>query len=140
MCTSDLAFDFAEALSFEGETGPYCQYAAVRAANILRKAGEYAPPTADLSVLDADDVWQLLLLASQTVAAAEQSLHASEPALLAKHTFQLAQSFSGFYHKHHILSEEDAAKRVFLLWLTDLVRRQLVLAMSWMGIQAPEVM
>ena len=141
-----IAFDFAEALSFDGETGPYCQYAVVRAANILRKAAEQTnacpAPTPEMAgaALAADELWQLLLLASQTMSAAEQALQASEPAVLAKYTFQLAQAFNTFYHRHHILREEDPGKQAFLLWLAGLVRRQLVQALKWLGIEVPEVM
>ncbi len=137
-----IAFDFEEALSFDGETGPYCQYAVVRAANILRKAGDCAAPPAEAvaAALAADELWQLLMLASQTMSAAEQSLIASEPAVLAKYAFQLAQAFNTFYHRHHILREEDPGKQAFLLWLAGLVRRQLGQALEWLGIEVPEVM
>ncbi len=137
-----IAFDFQDALNFDGETGPYVQYAAVRAANILRKLGS----TPDFSHVDAAAVdgdtefWQLLLLAAQSDAAAEQALATSEPAVLAKYAFQLAQAFNTFYHRHHILSEEDAAKKLFLLWLADYVRRQITRTLSWLGMDVPEVM
>jgi arginyl-tRNA synthetase len=137
-----IAFDFAEALSFDGETGPYCQYAVVRAANILRKAGDCPAPPAEAvaAALANDELWPLLMLASQTVSAAEQALQASEPAVLAKYAFQLSQAFNTFYHRHHILREEDAGKQAFLLWLAGLVRRQLLQALAWLGIEVPEVM
>jgi arginyl-tRNA synthetase len=137
-----IAFDFAEALSFDGETGPYCQYAVVRAANILRKAGDGTAPSSEAvaAALAADELWQLLMLASQTMSAAEQSLQASEPAVLAKYAFQLAQSFNTFYHRHHILREEDAGRRAFLLWLAGFVRNQLLQTLAWLGIDVPDVM
>jgi arginyl-tRNA synthetase len=114
----------------------------VRAANILRKAGECPAPTAETAgtALAADELWQLLMLASQAMSAAEQSLLASEPAVLAKYAFQLAQAFNTFYHRHHILREEDPGKQAFLLWLAGLVRRQLLQALAWLGIEVPEVM
>ena len=65
---------------------------------------------------------------------------AQEPAFLARFAFELAQAFNVFYHKHHILSEEDAEKRAFLLRLTPLVREQLVTALGLLGITAPEKM
>ncbi len=145
---SVIAFDFAEALSFEGETGPYVQYAAVRAANIFRKLGE-PPDFGQLSTdtlasvlrSDAgDEYWQLALLASQTDAAAEQALATSEPAVVAKFAFQLAQSFNNFYHRHHILREPDQQKKLFLLWLADFVHGQLQRSLDLLGIQVPEVM
>ena len=145
---SVLAFDFAEALSFEGETGPYAQYAAVRAASIFRKLD--TPP--DFSRLSANtlaaalsspagpEYWQLALLASQADAVAEQALATSEPAVVAKFAFQLAQSFNNFYHRHPILREPDPGKKLFLLWLAGFVRSQLERALDLLGIEIPEVM
>src|SRR5690349_22034323 len=99
--TSVIAFDFQEALSFEGETGPYVQYAAVRARNILRKLeerGETLPDfRRDLSAealgrqLQSEDFWQVLLAASKAEAAVERAVTAAEPAHVAKYAFQLAQ-------------------------------------------------
>lgn len=140
-----IAFDFAEALSFDGETGPYVQYAAVRAGTILRKAGDIAVPPADivkaaLTGEGGDDFWQLFLLVSQAMAASEQALLASEPAVLARYTFRLAQAFNTFYHDHHILSETDTGKRAFLLWMTSLFRAKLEEASGRLGIEIPEAM
>ncbi len=143
-----IAFDFAEALNFDGETGPYVQYAAVRAANILRKAGarpDFSPLRREelarlLEGPEGGEFWQLLLLAARAEAVAEQALGSSEPAALAKYAFELAQTFNVFYHRHHILSEADPDKKLFLLWLADFVRSQLVRTLDWLGIDVPEVM
>jgi arginyl-tRNA synthetase len=70
----------------------------------------------------------------------EQAISAQEPAFVARYAFELAQSFNGFYHKHHILSEQDETKRAFLLVLTKLVRDRLVAALTLLGIVAPEKM
>ena len=70
----------------------------------------------------------------------ESALKAQEPAFVAKYCFELAQAFNNFYHKHHILSEEDAQRKAFLLLLCGLVERQLVAALSLLGIEAPEKM
>jgi arginyl-tRNA synthetase len=139
-----IAFDFAEALNFDGETGPYVQYACVRANNILRKLG-VTPDFTQVSTQpllgeDGDEFWSLLLLAAQSEAMAEQALASSEPALLAKYAFQLAQAFNVFYHRHHILSEENAGRKLFLLWLADFVRRRLTATMDLLGMEVPEVM
>jgi len=148
--TSVIAFDFQEALSFEGETGPYVQYAAVRARNILNKLRERgeSPPdfAAELdrdafaSQLEGEEFWPVLLGASQAGAATERALAAGEPAQLARYAFQLAQSFNNFYHQHHILSEPDRQKRVFLLWMTGFFCSQLARVLSLLGIETPEVM
>jgi len=72
--------------------------------------------------------------------ASDAAIGAQEPAFVAKYAFQLAQAFNNFYHRHHILSEQDVEKRVFLLGLTEIVERQLVKALSLLGIEAPERM
>jgi arginyl-tRNA synthetase len=145
---SVIAFDFKDALSFEGETGPYIQYAVVRARNIFRKA-ETTPEAvlaefSKLPELDAylqdEDIWSLWLRAARRTLVLEQCITTSEPAHLAKHAFQLAQEFNNFYHKHHILSEEDPARRTFLLATAAVALRELVLALSWLGIESPEAM
>ncbi len=145
-----IAFDFKEALSFEGETGPYAQYAVVRAANIFRKAGiepeslEKDVPTIKfdqyLSGSDADDIWELWLAASKTSYVVDQCIATTEPAYLAKHTFQLAQLFNSFYHQHPILSESDEERKMFLLATVFVVRRELTRALAVMGITVPAVM
>jgi arginyl-tRNA synthetase len=148
--TSVIAFDLQEALSFEGETGPYVQYAAVRARNILRKLeerGETLPDfAAELSAealarqLQSEDFWQVLLAASKVDSALEGALSAGEPAHVARYAFQLAQAFNNFYHQYPILQEEQREKKVFLLWMTDFFRRQLERTAGILGIQIPEYM
>ncbi len=148
---SVIAFDFKDALSFEGETGPYIQYAVVRARNIFRKAG--TTPEAELAEFaklaeldgyfhgeDAEDIWALWLRSARRTLVLEQCIATSEPAHLAKHAFQLAQEFNNFYHKHHILTEEDSARKTFLLATAAVALRELVLALSWLGIESPEAM
>jgi arginyl-tRNA synthetase len=154
-----IAFDFEDALSFEGETGPYAQYAVVRVNGILRKGaeGDAAAAAANatnrsriasgelnttpfLAAPGGDDLWDLALLAGSLDARTEMALGAQEPAFIARYAFELAQGFNAFYHKHHILSEENAEKRAFLLQLTMLVRDQLVAALALLGINAPEKM
>ena len=138
-----IAFDFKEALSFEGETGPYVQYAIVRARNIFRKAGT-TPEAALLEVKTGDylqgDLWELWIMASKLSLLLEQCIAAAEPAYLAKHAFQLAQLFNNFYHRHHILTEEDPARKQFLLATAAVAERALVRSLTWLGISVPEVM
>jgi len=147
---SVIAFDFGEALSFEGETGPYVQYASVRARNILRKLeekGERLPdfaaeltPAALGRQLASEDFWQMLLAASKADAAVERAVAAGEPAHVAKYAFQIAQTFNNFYHQYPIIHEENREKKVFLLWITDFFRRQLEWTLDILGIQAPDYM
>jgi arginyl-tRNA synthetase len=147
---SVIAFDLQEALSFEGETGPYVQYAAVRARNILRKLeerGETIPDfTRELNAaamarqLQAEDFWQMLLAASKADSALERAVTAGEPAHVAKYAFQLAQAFNNFYHQYPIIQEQDREKKVFLLWMTDFFHRQLERTAGILGIQIPAYM
>ncbi len=142
--TSVIAFDFKEALSFEGETGPYAQYAIVRASNIFRKAGlapeDILSGNIDWQFLQEEDLWELWLRAGQLSAMVRQCIVTTEPAHAAKYAFQLAQMFNNFYHKHHILTEADEARKHFLLATAAVVRRSLIAALSLMGIEAPPVM
>lgn len=139
---SVIAFDFKEALSFEGETGPYAQYAVVRATNIFRKAGLAPEPSAqvDLQFLAEDEIWELWLKAGQLSSIVDQCIATTEPAYVAKYAFQLAQQFNNFYHRHHILTETDEARKQFLLATAAVVRRSLIECLGLMGIAAPAVM
>ena len=141
---SVIAFDFKEALSFEGETGPYCQYAIVRASNIFRKAGidvdAHVPVRADAEFLQDDEIWELWLTAGKLEWMVDQAIATTEPAYLAKYAFQLAQQFNNFYHKHHILHEENAERKQFLMTTAAVARRGLIRALDLMGVEAPEVM
>jgi arginyl-tRNA synthetase len=162
-----IAFDFKEALSFEGETGPYCQYAAVRANSIFRKLGEQGVSTgsgSDRVESDAlpkalnlverrdpdvariltgevgDEIWSLLMLAARLEDANAQAAVSAEPSFLAKFTFNLAKAFNLFYHRHRIIAEEDLAKRAVLIMVADYTRRQLTAALATLGITVPERM
>src|SRR5581483_794829 len=149
---SVIAFDFKDALSFEGETGPYIQYAAVRIRNIFRKGGtapeavlaEFGAARGDISEYLAgnenEDIWSLWLRAGRFSLVLDQCIAASEPAYLAKHAFQLAQEFATFYHNHHILTEEDASKKTFLLATAAIALRELIRALALLGIESPEAM
>jgi len=154
-----IAFDFKDALSFEGETGPYVQYAVVRVNGILRKGNEKHPENESIDAENlkkiergeidvakflaapaGDDLWELVLLAGSLDARVEAAVAAQEPAFLTRYAFELAQAFNVFYHKHHILSEEDPERRAFLICLTRLVREQLIIVLGLLGITAPEKM
>jgi len=145
-----IAFDLQEALSFEGETGPYVQYSAVRARGILRKLEERGERIPDFQAelneealgrqLQFEDFWQVLLAASKADAAVESAVEAGEPAHVARYAFQLAQAFSNFYQKYTIIHEENREKKVFLLWMTDFFRRQLERTAGLLGIEIPAYM
>ncbi|KAA6458274.1 arginine--tRNA ligase [Acidobacteria bacterium AB60] len=148
---SVIAFDQDMALSPEGETGPYLMYAAARIRSIFRKAG--TAPEAALAELagmaelgrfltgaDDEDIWALWLRAGRRSMVLEQAIATSEPAYIAKHAFQLAQEFSNFYHNHHILTEEDAGRKKFLLATAAVTLHELVTVLAWLGIESPEAM
>jgi arginyl-tRNA synthetase len=154
-----IAFDFKEALSFEGETGPYCQYAAVRANSIFRKldeetltrarafaAGlsEHEPDAEAVRQVFAgeggDELWSLLTQAARLEETTAQAAAQAEPAYLAKYTFQLAKAFNLFYHRHRIIAEENETRRAVLINIADLVRRQLTAALHTLGISVPQRM
>jgi len=152
--TATIAFDFKDALSFEGETGPYCQYAVVRVRNIFRKLRDEQPDF-DASSLEEVDTnaaaelfggpdgnafWEVTFLAASLDTQIDAAVGAQEPAFVAKYAFQLAQGFNLFYHHHHILTESDPAKKKFLLQLSRLVEVQLVAALELLGIESPEKM
>lgn len=137
-----IAFDLQEALSFEGETGPYVQYAAVRARSILRKAPDEPLPSAETfaRVLQDEGLWQFTLAVSRAQAAVAKAVASGEPSHVARHAFQLAQSFSGFYHDYPVISETDAGKRGVLVWLTKTFSRQLEWTLGVLGIPVPQYM
>ncbi|HMH43622.1 MAG TPA: arginine--tRNA ligase [Pyrinomonadaceae bacterium] len=156
---SVIAFDFKEALSFEGETGPYCQYAAVRANSIFRKievstrsgsdgVATPAPVIADhkeavATVFEGDsgnEIWSLLMLAARLDDSNTQAAASAEPAVLAKYTFNLAKAFNLFYHRHRIIAEENEVKRAVLIAVADYTRSQLTTALATLGISVPERM
>ena len=151
---SVIAFDFEEALSFEGETGPYAQYAVVRATSIFKKAAidpevfsrdiSSAVCAEELAKFlqseNADELWELWLVASKTSYIIDQCIATTEPAYLAKHAFQLAQLFNTFYHRHPILSEPDEKRRQLLLATVGVIRRELIRTLAVMGITVPPVM
>jgi arginyl-tRNA synthetase len=151
---SVIAFDFEDALSFEGETGPYAQYAVVRATSIFKKAGldpdafgrdiSAKISTSDFSHFLGDEtnneIWELWLAASKTSYVVDQCISTTEPAYVAKHAFQLGQLFNTFYHRYPILSETDEKRKMFLLATVAVVRRELIRTLAIMGIEAPPVM
>ncbi len=143
-----IAFDFKEALSFDGETGPYVQYAVVRATNIFRKLSE-TDPHSRFSWRDVDDaslgqflsgndeIWELVYQALRLPEVVRQAAESLELSQVGKYAFYLAQKFNLFYHKYHILSEPDAARRMNLLMVVYLIRCQLLKALDLLGCGVP---
>jgi arginyl-tRNA synthetase len=146
-----IAFDLEEALSFEGESGPYIQYAVVRANNIFQKLlqrdGLDEPallaslkdlPTAEIAgVNGSHEIWVLVLDASRLDEIVDQVLRTLEFSVLAKYAFSLAQAFNAFYHRSQILNEERDDVRRWRAGAVIYVRDQLTRALDLMGISVP---
>ncbi|MCI0422001.1 MAG: arginine--tRNA ligase [Acidobacteria bacterium] len=152
---SVIAFDFKEALSFEGETGPYVQYAVVRASNIFRKVQDDDPACNAAGIRQAiedgslreflskgieDELWKLIYLAAQLETNVSLSIQMAEPSTVAKYLFSLAQAFNNFYHKHRIIVEPDPLRKRFLLGLTQIIHERLLQGLQLLGIQVPDKM
>ena len=122
----------------------------MRARNIFRKGSitpeavlrEFAgsDPGAFLMGEVGEDIWSLWLRAGRRSAVLDQCIATSEPAYLAKHAFQLAQEFNNFYHKHHVLTELDPERRMFLLATAAVTMQELTIVLDWLGIESPEAM
>src|SRR5688572_24925817 len=151
--TAIIAFDFKEALNFVGETGPYLQYATVRAGNILKEmseadstfsvqnlAGYLAEAPLDGYLGEADDIWELVYTAARLDEIAVQTIATLEPATTAKYAFTLAQKFNLFYHQYKVIKEPDPEKRMFYLSVVNLAQQALGMTLDMMGIQAPRRM
>jgi arginyl-tRNA synthetase len=146
-----IAFDIEEALSFEGESGPYLQYAVVRANNIFARLrdrdglGEAdvladlpSTPSEALDGRDGDhELWALVLEASRLDEIVEQVVRSLEFSVLAKWAFGLAQSFNAFYHRAPILNEERTDVRRWRAAGVAYFRAQLTRALDLMGIPVP---
>jgi arginyl-tRNA synthetase len=149
-----IIFDIDEALSFEGETGPYIQYAVVRANNILAKLADRDGVTAaDLRQRvaslerggleagdDADELWGLMLEAARIDEIVDTSVRSLELSVLAKFAFSLAQAFNAFYHRQPILKEAREDARLWRAAGVLIVRDRLTVALGLMGCGVPSRM
>jgi arginyl-tRNA synthetase len=149
---SVIAFDFREALSFEGETGPYIQNAAVRINSIFTKAAgrgiaadsalDSVEPDRVAAVLAAPEnaeFWPIVYTAAQLPEVVDRAVAALEPAVVAKYAFELAQAFNKFYQKpeNRIVEETDDARRAVMIEMSRAVRATLVRALEALGIETP---
>ncbi len=142
--TRVIAFDLDEALAFEGETGPYLQYSAVRARNIrskLEAAGietDVAAPVANALWRDHDDLWDLVVATARTPQViAEATTPPYEISLVARHGFDLAQKFNAAYHRHPVLHEEDEELRRLRLQTFACFERGIETVCGLLGIRIP---
>ncbi|MFL6263606.1 MAG: arginine--tRNA ligase [Thermoanaerobaculia bacterium] len=143
-----IAFDFDEALNFEGETGPYLQYSLVRAKNIRRRlqqegiAADVFPE--EVAALPeevwSEDLWDLILEVAQTGETVEKAAESLELSLIARHALDIAQKFNALYHRHPILQEKDPQVRAGRLATVQIFRRGLESLGELLGIPVPEKM
>jgi arginyl-tRNA synthetase len=141
-----IAFDFDEALAFEGETGPYLQYSTVRAENIFRKMKERGVAahitTEEVDRLTigeeiGDDLWDIIRTCAETGGSVRRSVDALEFSILTHHAFELAQKFNSFYHKYPILNEADPAERQRRAVCAEVFRQTMHGILSLLGIAVP---
>ncbi len=146
-----VVFDFKEALSFEGETGAFCQYSVVRANSIFKKLHEKELEQSIRFVKEntekireilqhENEIWALLIQCFQLPEVISDAIKAKEPAVLAKYCFNLAKAFNLFYHTHRIIAEEDQARRALLIVTANIVRKTLTSALDILGIKVPDKM
>ena len=146
-----IVFDFDEALSFEGETGPYLQYTFVRINSIFRKLeeregfreetiAELIDLPLSLTPLDQselDDFWELVFYGSRLDEEVLHSLRSLEFSHLAKFSFNLCQKFNSYYHKYSILAEENQEVKTIRILTLYFVKEMLKKALELMGIPTP---
>jgi arginyl-tRNA synthetase len=144
-----IAFDFNEALTFEGDSGPYLQYSTVRVKNIFRKMAERGVDALlDKASLDAltlnegitDEMWELVRLSAELPAAIRRAVDALELSIITHYLLDLGQKFNSFYHKYPILNEKDPAERQRRAVCAEIFHRTMVGALELLGVPVPERM
>ncbi len=137
---SVVLFDIDDALSFEGETGPYLQYTLVRMNSIRRKMEERGISTEEPRWVDNEDYWSLIHRASRLDEILEKVRENMEISLLARYLFSLAQNFNVFYAKYPIINEKNPEERAVRFAIMELVEAKLKKGTYILGIEIPERM
>jgi arginyl-tRNA synthetase len=146
---SVLVFDFGEALDFEGESGPYIQYSAVRIKSILRKLEEIGLKTEEgfsdlkfdkLEKEEIETMWEIIIYSSFLDDIVESSINSLEFSQVAKFLFNLAKKFNLWYHKFPVIQEENSEKRNIRMKFIEFVKYILNKGMNLIGIPEPERM
>jgi arginyl-tRNA synthetase len=141
-----IAFDFGEALTFEGDSGPYLQYSTVRVNNIFNKMRDRGvDPMIDDRALDrltlnegiSDEMWELVRLSADLPAAIRRGVDSLELSVVTHALLELAQKFNSFYHKYPILNEKDDAERQRRAACAEVFRRTMTAALELLGIPVP---
>ena len=141
-----IAFDFNEALTFEGDSGPYLQYSTVRVQNIFRKMKERGVDALledrELDRLTlteglTDEMWELVRLSADLPSAIRRAVDSLELSIVTHHLLELAQKFNSFYHKYPILNEADAAERQRRAVCAEVFRQTMSTSLELLGIPVP---
>ena len=148
-----ITFDMDDALSFEGETGPYLQYSMVRAASIFRKLRESGFNLSESSQFEEaisllgdhetaehQDSWQIILGIIRLKDVATKALRSLEVSYFAKHVFEIAQLFNNYYHKYPVLHEKDISRKLLRIAIVDMFAKGMQTSMDLLGIPVPERM
>ena len=136
---TNYIFDLERFTKFEGKTGPYLQYAAVRVKSLLRKAADEGAASGAVAIR-AGEERDLALALLRFPDALEETIRLRAPNVMCDYAFALAQRFSSFYAAHHILSEPDAVLRASRLALAGLTLRALETALGLLGLEIPDRM
>ena len=146
-----IVFDIDEALSFEGESGPYIQYALVRANNILKKlqqrTGENETDIAQALTnikpstmnpeSERNEAWDLIVESARLDEIVDQSVRTLELSVLAKYAFGVAQQFNAFYHQFPIINEPETEIRLYRAATVSYFKTQMTRTVSLMGFEIP---
>jgi len=146
-----ITFDLEEALSFEGETGPYLQYAMVRARSIFAKLELSGFETSDANLLEVldrlsensaenADSWAIIQEVIRTPDIVERTLRSLELSFFAKHVFQLAQLFNNYYHKYPVLHEADEYRKRLRIAVVKMFMVGMQVNLDLLGIPVPSRM
>lgn len=130
-------FDLEAMVSFEGETGPYVQYAYARIQSILRKAN-FTPSTDATYSLNDPESWEIIKLLQDFARVVKRAAENYDPSLIAKYAINLAQAFNKYYAHTRILDESpERESRLALSYSTAVVLKE---ALRLLGVDAPEKM
>lgn len=136
---TSYVFDLDRFTSFEGKTGPYLLYQAVRVKSLLRKAGDHRPSAGQILISDLAER-EVALVLDGFESAVTEAYDKKAPNLVAEHAYRLAQAFSRFYAACPILVSEDERVKASRLELATLCLRQLECSLDLLGIAVPDRM
>ena len=135
----EVLFNLKQALSFEGDTAPYCQYAHTRISAILKKYSKKVNINANVGLLNTSEEYKLIKLLSDFPIIIDSSLKNLKPSIIANYVYELSKAFNEFYHTCPVLPAETELKEARVL-LISCVQQVLKNGLNLIGIEAPEQM